>query len=68
VAAVRDPLQERFLSQEKAVATEAAELFKQDPEKTRAFLTEKSRAACRRATEAYWNLGDSLWNKYDELW
>jgi dipeptidase len=68
VAAVRNPLQERFLSEQKAIAEKAAELFKQDPAKAKAFLTEKTRDACRQATESYWNLGDSLWNKYDELW
>ncbi len=68
VAAVRDPLQKRLLGQQQAVAAKAAELFKQDPAKARAFLTEKTRDACRQATDSYWNLGDSLWNKYDELW
>jgi dipeptidase len=68
VAAVRNPLQERFLSEQKAVAEKAAALFKQDPAKAKAFLTERTREACRQATDSYWNLGDSLWNKYDELW
>jgi dipeptidase len=68
VAAVRNPLQERFLKEQKAVAEKAAELFKQDPAKARAFLTEKTCDACRQTTDAYWKLGDSLWNKYDELW
>ena len=54
VAAVRDPLQERFLSEQKAIAEKAAELFKQDPAKARAFLTETTRQACRQATESYW--------------
>lgn len=68
VAAVRNPLQERLLSEQKAVAEEAAKLYREDPAKAIAFLTEKTRQACRQATESYWNLGDSLWNKYDELW
>jgi dipeptidase len=68
VAAVRNPLQERLISEQKAIAEKATELFKQDPAKAKAFLTEKTRQACCQATESYWNLGDSLWNKYDELW
>ena len=68
VAAVRNPLQERFLAERKEIAAKARKLFKQDPAKARAFLTEKTREACRQATQAYWNLGDSLWNKYDEQW
>ena len=68
VAAVRDPLQKQFLSEQKAIVEKAGELFKQDPAKALAFLTEKTAAACRRATQAYWNLGSQLWNKYDEMW
>ena len=68
VAGVRGPLQERFLSEQKGVADRACRLLKQDPAKARAFLTEKTRAACRQATDAYWSLGGQLWNKYDEMW
>jgi dipeptidase len=68
VSGVRDPLQEQFLGEQKAVVKKASELFKQDPAKARAFLTETTAAACRQATQAYWNLGSQLWNKYDELW
>ena len=68
VAAVRDPLERRFLSEQKSVAEKAAELFRQDPAKAPTFLTEQTREACRQATEAYWKLGELLWNKYDEQW
>ena len=68
VAAVRGPLQERFLAGQKAVDQKANRLFEEDPAKARAFLTEKTFAACRWATDAYWNLGDLLWNKYDDRW
>ena len=68
VSGVRDPLQEQFISQQKAVIKKACELFKKDPAKARVFLTETTASACRQATEAYWTLGSHLWNKYDELW
>ena len=68
VAAVRSPLQERFLAERKEIAAEAQKLLKDDPAKARAYLTEKTAAACHAATEAYWTLGDLLWNKYDEQW
>jgi dipeptidase len=68
VAAVRDPLQERLLSSQADIAATAAKLWKENPAKAREFLTAKTREACHQATEAYWNLGDSLWNKYDEKW
>jgi hypothetical protein len=50
------------------VAARAAELWKADPAAARAFLTQTTRDACARATEAYWTLGDRLWEKYDEKW
>lgn len=69
VAEVRDPLQEKWLAGQTAVDEEAATILKKDGEqKLRSFLTKKSQDACRDATEAYWNLGDLLWTKYDEKW
>jgi dipeptidase len=68
VAAVRDPLEEKFLSAQKETAEEAVRLFGENPEEAREFLTRKSLEACTEATSAYWNLGDLLWTKYDEMW
>jgi dipeptidase len=68
VAAVRDPLQTRFLAEQKEIAQRYAELLKEDPARANAFLTEKTRQCCRAAVDAYWNLGDLLWTKYDEMW
>lgn len=68
VAAVRDPLQEKLLSQQKEVAEAAAKLFKESPDQARAYVTQKTFEACAEATSAYWNLGDLLWTKYDEKW
>ncbi|MFV1966658.1 MAG: dipeptidase [Pirellulaceae bacterium] len=68
VAEVRDPLQEKLLSAQKEIAESAVKLHDEDPNKARALLTQKTREACSEATEAYWNLGDLLWAKYDEQW
>lgn len=68
VAAVRDPMQEKFFANQEEVAATAGKLFAQNPAKARAYLTNESRKACLEAVEAYWNLGDSLWTKYDEKW
>jgi dipeptidase len=68
VAAVRNPLQEKLLAGRKEIEAQACELLKQDPQKARDFLTQKTREACLEATQAYWNLGDLLWSKYDEKW
>jgi len=68
VAAVRDPMQERFLAEQKEVDEEAARLLAENPAAGRAYLTRKSAEACGAAANAYWNLGDHLWTKYDEKW
>ncbi|HBO44039.1 MAG TPA: peptidase C69, partial [Planctomycetaceae bacterium] len=68
VADVRDPIQEKYLAAQENVAKKAVELLKEDKEKGRAFLTGETRKACREATEAYWNLGDLLWTRYDGQW
>lgn len=68
VAAVRNPLQEKLLSGQKEIEARACELLAQDPQKAREFLTQKTRDACLEATQAYWNLGDLLWTKYEEKW
>lgn len=68
VAEVRDPLQEKLLAAQAEVAATAKKLFAEDPAKARAYLTRQTRQACAEATQAYWNLGDLLWTKYDEKW
>ncbi|MGQ9574835.1 MAG: dipeptidase [Thermoguttaceae bacterium] len=68
VAEVRNPLQEKFLAAQQEVAATASRLLKENPAQARAYLTQTSRQACLEATEAYWNLGDLLWTKYDEKW
>jgi dipeptidase len=69
VAEVRDPLQEKWLAAQAGIAEKAAAILEEKgPEKLQAFLTGKSLQACQEATQAYWNLGDLLWTKYDEKW
>ena len=68
VAAVRDPLQEKYLAAQEEIAAMATKLLAENPTKGRAYLTQKTREACSEATESYWNLGDLLWTKYDEKW
>lgn len=68
VAEVRNPLQEKYLAAQQQIAQTAARLMAEDPAKARTYLTGQTRRACSETTEAYWNLGDLLWAKYDELW
>jgi dipeptidase len=68
VAEIRDPMQEKYFTAQKNVEAAARKLFAESPAKARAYLTGESRKCCQEAVEAYWNLGDSLWTKYDEKW
>jgi hypothetical protein len=68
VAEVRDPMQEKLLAAQVNVAATFSRVLAENPAKARAYLTGESRKACLEAVEAYWNLGDSLWAKYDEKW
>jgi dipeptidase len=68
VAAVRDPLQEKYISRQKEVGEAATKLFEESPDAAREYLTRQSLEACAEATSAYWNLGDHLWTKYNEKW
>ncbi len=68
VAAVRNPLQEKYLAAQQGISDDACKLLQEDPAKGRAFLTDVTARACEEATNAYWNLGDLLWTKYDEQW
>ena len=68
VAEIRDPLQEKYFARQEEGDGKAARLHEQDPEEARAYLTGISGESCNEVTEAYWNLGDLLWTKYDEKW
>lgn len=68
VAEVRNPLQEKFFAAQQDIAAKSSKLFSENPAEARAYLTQTTREACSEATQAYWNLGDLLWTKYDEKW
>jgi dipeptidase len=68
VAALRDPLQAKLIKGQKKLARRAARLHRQSPEQAAQLLTDYTNQACRETTDAYWDLGDQLWTKYDELW
>jgi len=66
VYAVRDPLLQVALTDQAAVEEEALALYVKKPQKGIAYLTDYSLQRCNAMVEAYWNLGDDLWTKYDE--
>ncbi|MBN2431710.1 MAG: C69 family dipeptidase [Acidobacteria bacterium] len=68
VAAVRDPLQEQFLTGVTGIDATAARLYQDNTAEARAFLTGYVKGACQAVVKAYWDLGDRLWTQYDEKW
>jgi len=65
IAAVWQPMEERLFAQQDSVETKAVALYKKNPKKARKFLTEYSHKVANEAVEAYWQLGDDLWSKYN---
>jgi hypothetical protein len=61
-------LQEKLLARQREVDDRAANLHAESPDAARAYLTEVTAEAAHEVVEAYWNLGDLLWTKYDEKW
>jgi dipeptidase len=49
----RDPLEERFLTEEKEIEAKALELYKQDPAKAQEYLTEYSMGAMKEIVDRY---------------
>ncbi len=68
VAAVRDPLQQRFFDELPEVEKTALQLLEKKPQKAAQYLTEYVTNACNTVVDAYWDLGDALWTRYDEKW
>ena len=68
IAAVRDPIQARLLTSIDEISARARSLADESAGSEKTLLTERSMEACREITRAYWDLGDSLWTRYDEKW
>jgi len=66
VDTVWKPLQEELLNHQKSVENEALELYSKNPGKAREFLTGYSIEWGNRIVSRCWELGDALWNRYDE--
>ena len=68
VAAVWNPMQSELFITQHEIEKKALELFKQDPQKAREFLTQHSISWGEKVVTTAWKLGDHLWTKYDEKW
>ncbi len=67
VDAVWDPMQAEMFGNQAEIEKEALKIYKENPEKARAFLTEYSNKWGKKVVKEAWMLGDYLWTKYDEL-
>lgn len=64
IKAVRDPIEARFFAQQPAVEQAALELYKQNPELARQFLTSYTNSGANMVVETYWKLASQLVGRY----
>jgi dipeptidase len=64
IKAVRDPLEEEFFAVQPAIEKTALDLYEQDPEIARNFLTTYSNSCATRVVDAYWKLASQLVGRY----
>jgi dipeptidase len=66
IKAVRDPLEEEFFALQPAIEKTAIELYEQDPELARNFITNYTNSCANRAVDAYWKLASQLFGRYND--
>jgi dipeptidase len=66
VTKVWSPIQAEFFEMQPGVEKQAVQMYQQDPEKARAFLTGYTGKWGSYVIDKAWKLGDYLWTKYDE--
>jgi dipeptidase len=64
IEAVWKPIEDKAFGDQATIEEEAVRLFKQDPQKSREFLTKHCHGIANGAVDAYWKLADDLWSKY----
>lgn len=55
-----------FLAMRESVDSAAADLYEEDPELARSFITNYSSSSVERVVSAWWNLADKLIEKYND--
>jgi dipeptidase len=67
VTRVWGPIQAEFFEMQPTVEQQAVQMYQQDPDKAKAFLTGYTGKWGSYVIDKAWKLGDYLWTKYDEL-
>jgi hypothetical protein len=66
VESVWNPMQAQLFNAQADVEKRAMELYKDNPDKARDYLTRYSMKWAEKTVQEAWRLGDLLWNRYDE--
>ncbi len=61
-----NPIQAELFANQKQIEKKALSIYKKNPKKARAFLTNYSTKCGEDVVKECWKLGDFLWTKYDE--
>jgi dipeptidase len=61
------PIEEKAWADQPRIEAEALALYKQDPAKARAYLTNYSHEVANGAVDAYWKLSEDLWSRYTNV-
>jgi hypothetical protein len=64
---VWQPLEEELFANQADVEAEALALFEDDPAKAEAFLTDYTLRLADETAQKYWDLGDRLWVRFNNL-
>ncbi len=62
---VWEPIEEEAFARQASLEEEALRIYRQDPSRLEAFLTEYSHGLANRTVERYWQLGDQLWVRFN---
>ncbi|MHB1194153.1 MAG: dipeptidase [Longimicrobiales bacterium] len=65
--AVWRPMEDEAFAKQAEVEAEALSLYRTDPARAEAFLTEYSHRLANAAVERYWKLGDEIWVRFNNV-
>jgi dipeptidase len=68
VDAIWNPIQQELFERQPSFEQQAVQMYKQDHDMGRAFLTSYTNHWGVVVVDNAWKLGDYLWTKYDEKW
>jgi hypothetical protein len=61
------PIEDEAFARQASIEEEALSLYNRDPSQAEAFLTQYSLGLASRTVERYWELGDQLWVRFNNL-